>query len=78
MKGNKIILDLCGGTGAKKYNDPKEIMTPEEIALCRTNSRKLPFRSFEQWGKHLNHEKQSALRAITPPGFAQAFFKENT
>src|SRR3990167_5975503 len=61
----------------KKYKDPKEIMTPEEIALCKTNSRKLPFRPFEQWGKHLNHEKQSALRAITPLGFANAFFKSN-
>ena len=61
----------------KKYKDPKEIMTSEEIALCATNSRKLPFRPFEQWGKHLNHEKQSALRAITPRGFAEAFYKAN-
>jgi len=61
----------------KKYKDAKEIMTPEEISLCKTNSRKLPFRPFEQWGKHLSHEKQSALRAITPKGFAEAFFKAN-
>ena len=61
----------------KKYKDAKEIMTPEEISLCKTNSRKLPFRPFEQWGKHLSHEKQSALRAITPKGFADAFFASN-
>ena len=62
----------------RKYKNPKEIMTEGEIALCRTNSRKLPFRPFEQWGKHLNHKKQSALRAITPKGFAQAFYKANS
>lgn len=61
----------------KKYKDPKEIMSEEQIRLCSTNSRKLPFRSFEKWGSHLNHQKQSELRSITPKGFADAFFKAN-
>lgn len=56
------------------YNFPRK--TPIELTilekkLMSTNSRKLPSIS------DLTGSKQSAKRAITPPKFAQAFFKAN-
>jgi len=44
---------------------------PEEKALMATNSRKLPSIS------ELTNSKQADKRAMTPPGFAQAFFEAN-
>lgn len=46
-------------------------MTVEEKAKCATNSRKLPSIS------DITGSKQSARRAITPAGFAKAFFRAN-
>jgi len=56
------------------YNFPlkKSIkLTAEEKKLCSTNSRKLPSIS------DFTGSNQAARRAITPAGFAQAFFKAN-
>lgn len=55
----------------KKYKSIEEVMTPEQIAKCSTNSRKLPSIS------EITGSKQQAKRSITPQGFAQAFFKAN-
>lgn len=48
-----------------------KVMTKEQKAKCSTNSRKLPSISM------ITGSKQQAKRAITPQGFAQAFFKAN-
>jgi hypothetical protein len=70
------------------FNDPvkfitniNKVMTPEEIEACKTNSRKLPGQNnmpskdihAEYYGKY----SRSARRAITPKGFAQAFYLAN-
>ena len=55
----------------KKFKTVTEVMTEEQIAKCATNSRKLPSISM------LTGSKQSAKRAITPAGFAQAFYEAN-
>jgi site-specific DNA-cytosine methylase len=55
----------------KKYKNIEEVMTREQIAKCSTNSRRLPSIS------ELTGSKQADKRAITPQGFAQAFFKAN-
>jgi hypothetical protein len=64
---NKIIIDLCGGTGSwsKPYKDAGydvRVITLPELEHCH---------------KEKGRKKDSAFRAITPPGFAQAFFKAN-
>jgi hypothetical protein len=46
-------------------------LTEEEKALMSTNSRKLPSIS------DITGSKQSAKRAITPAGFAKAFYEAN-
>jgi len=56
------------------FNIPKKkpyILTLEEKYLCSQNSRKLPNIS------GIKGSRQKARRAITPPGFAQAFFDSN-
>ena len=55
----------------RQFNNIVDIMTVEQIALCKTNSRKLPSIS------DITGSKQSVKRAITPAGFAQAFFEVN-
>lgn len=55
----------------RQFNNTVDVMTPKQIALCKTNSRKLPSIS------DITGSKQSARRAITPAGFAQAFFEAN-
>lgn len=47
------------------------VLTEEEKVLMSTNSRKLPSIS------DFTGSNQAAKRAITPPGFAKAFFKAN-
>jgi len=56
----------------KKFKNIDEVMTTEQKDKCATNSRKLPSISM------LTGSKQSAKRAITPKGFAQAFYKVNS
>jgi len=56
------------------FNLPKKKpikLSNEEIALCKMNNRKLP-----SIGEFTSGQ-QAAKRAITPPGFAKAFFKSN-
>ena len=53
----------------KIYSKIEDVMTNEEIKLCKTNSRKLPI--FK--GLKTSQEK----RSITPQGFAQAFYQVN-
>ena len=55
------------------YNEPKKkrIKLTEELARCKVNTRKLPSIS------DFTGSKQSSRRAITPQGFARAFFRAN-
>ena len=46
-------------------------LNQQELALCATNSRKLPSIS------DITGSRQADRRAITPPGFARAFFEAN-
>lgn len=55
----------------KKYKNINDIMSVEDIKRCSTNSRKLPSIS------EITGSKQSARRAMTPQGFAKAFFQAN-
>jgi|SRR3990167_249763 len=79
------------GDGYKKrtalwgwFSVPKKSPTPmtkEMVALCKTNSRPLPkfdaLKSKEIHGKYYGIYDRSTRRAITPAGFAEAFFKAN-
>lgn len=55
----------------KKFTDIDQVMTEEQKAKCSTNSRKLPSIT------DITGSKQQAKRAMTPQGFAQAFYKAN-
>jgi len=55
----------------KKFTSIDQVMTDEQKAKCSTNSRKLP--SIPA----ITGSKQQAARAMTPQGFAQAFYKAN-
>ncbi len=55
----------------KKFLSIEDVMTEEQRRLCSTNSRKLPSIS------EITGSKQQAKRAMTPQGFAKAFFKAN-
>lgn len=55
----------------KKYTSIEQVMTVEQMQRCSTNNRKLPSIS------EITGSKQSAKRAITPAGFANAFFNAN-
>jgi hypothetical protein len=66
---DKIILDLCGGTGAwsKLYKDAGYDVRLITLPLFK----KVPSIS------DFTGSGQTIKRAITPPGFAKAFFKVN-
>ena len=56
------------------FNEPKKKpvkLTAEEIARCKINNRRLPSIS------EITGSKQATRRAITPKGFAEAFFRAN-
>jgi len=56
------------------FNIPKKNpvdLNQEELELCSRNSRKLPSI------REITGSKQADKRAITPPGFAQAFYEAN-
>jgi len=55
----------------RKYNIIEDVMTREQIERCKNNNRKLPSIS------DFTGSTQSAKRAITPQGFAKAFFQAN-
>lgn len=55
----------------KKYKVMTEVMTEEQILKCKTNSRQLPSIS------DITGSKQKIARAITPAGFAKAFYEAN-
>ena len=55
----------------KKFKNIDEVMTTEQKAKCSTNSRKLPSIT------DITGSKQQARRAMTPQGFALAFYKAN-
>lgn len=55
----------------RKYYKINEVMTDQHIANCKKHSQKLPSIS------DFTNGSQSDRRAITPPGFAQAFFEAN-
>lgn len=65
----------------KTHTEETDIMTPEQIQKHKTNSQKLPKFDYmkskdihpEQFGKL----DRAARRAITPRGFAEAFYKAN-
>lgn len=55
----------------KKFSGIDQVITKEQRKKCSTNSRRLPSIS------EITGSKQQAARAVTPQGFAQAFFKAN-
>jgi len=59
-----------------KFNNPSKqgfLLTYESLISCNTNSRPLPI-----MGGHDKYNKGNAWkRAITPPGFARAFYEAN-
>ncbi len=61
--------DLWGYFKVPKHKPVQ--LTEEEVARCKDNTRKLPSIS------DFTGSKQKARRAITPPGFAKAFFEAN-
>lgn len=65
----------------KTYGSISSVMSDEEIELCKTNSRKLPkfdhMPSKEIAPEMIDRYNRKARRAITPSGFANAFFKTN-
>jgi len=74
---------LCGWFNypIKKFNNKKDVMTKEEILLCKTNSRKLPkfdrMKSKDIHPEYFGKFDRKARRAITPQGFANAFYEVN-
>lgn len=61
------------------FNIPKKnpiVLTPIEQALANRNSQDLPERYIGKY-KEIKHLSLIKRRAITPPGFAAAFFKAN-
>ncbi len=65
----------------KFFKNCNEIMTKQEIDRCKTNSRKLlkfdKLKTKEIHGEFYGIYNRTARRAITPTGFAQAFFEAN-
>ena len=65
----------------KKFTNKKDVMTKEEILLCKTNSRKLPkfdrMKSKDIHPEYFGKFDRKARRAITPQGFANAFYEVN-
>jgi len=56
----------------KKFTNIDQVMTEDQKLKCSINNRKLPSISM------ITGSKQQTARAITPQGFAQAFYKANT
>jgi len=75
----KTILWGCFKEPLKSHEDVRFAMTNEQLLLNKSNSRILP--KFENIkSKDIHSEKFGELkarRAITPAGFAKAFFKAN-
>ena len=61
--------DIWGWFKAPKKNPIQ--LSPSQQQLCKENNRKLPLIS------DFTSSKNTVRRAITPPGFAQAFFRAN-
>jgi len=65
----------------KIYSKINEVMTKKQIALAKTNSQKLPkfdgLKTKEIHPEYYGKENRKTRRAITPQGFAEAFFKAN-
>lgn len=65
----------------KIYSKDSEVMSEEEIKLCKTNSRKLPkfdkMKSKDIHPEYFGKLDRQARRAITPRGFATAFYTAN-
>lgn len=65
----------------KTYSKIGEVMTRKQIELHKTNSQKLPkfdrLKTREIHPKYYGKLTRQERRAITPPGFAQAFFEAN-
>lgn len=65
----------------KTYSKIDSVMTNEQIELHKTNSKKLPkfdrLKTKEIHPEYYGKEDRRARRAITPAGFARAFFKAN-
>ena len=60
------------------YNMPRKApveLTPQQVARCKVNNRELP--ELPPGYNPLNGNAQGARRAMTPPGFAKAFFRAN-
>ena len=55
----------------RKYHRIRDVLNQDQIERCKENIRALQVAN--RWGG----EKAKVLRAITPPGFAEAFFKAN-
>jgi len=55
----------------KKFTNIDQVMTEDQKLKCSINNRKLPSISM------ITGSKQQTARAITPQGFAQAFYKAN-
>lgn len=65
----------------KTYSDQSEVLTPEQIEKHKTNSQALPKFDYMK-SKDIHPEMfgkldRQARRAITPRGFAEAFYKAN-
>lgn len=83
----KIILDLCGGTGAwskpyaEKGYDVRNITLPDYDV--RTYQPPASYMKFDRLKTKEIHPKYYGIydrrtrRAITPPNFAKAFFEAN-
>lgn len=82
---DKIILDLCGGTGS--WSNPyKEagyqvlvITFPERIVLEKPEGliKFSLLKSKDIYPQYYGRLSRQERRAITPPGFAEAFFRSN-
>ena len=66
---------------AKTYTNVDDVMTPEEIELAKTNSKKLPkfdrLKTREIHYEGNEHLTRQERRSICSVGFANAFFKSN-
>lgn len=65
----------------KTYSNIGDVMSPEDIELAKTNSRKLPkfdrLKTKEIHYKGNEHLTRTERRSICSPGFAKAFYKAN-
>jgi len=60
---------------SKKYTELSQVMTRQQIEDCKINNRKLKLPS---WARDVvSNPNKADLRAITPSGFANAFYKAN-